>query len=245
MAIDNEVRQSFGPTISILVRAGTTVLTALRDFLNAYYLAHLAHGDQVYNNVLNGKRQHGHEFKNAEKFEEFNLIEKNARTGSFGLDKKDREFIAAECKRMNVNYCLAKRPKNFETLYDRKFNLGEDLSVKEQRMLDTFLRRSPIFDENGEPKVDQRGMPIMTYKLGKDGKPQIIEGEYILQISESDIPKWEHICRKMEARGRAKHPLKTRLQTMEVEAFKKRHKLEPDKEINRSRKRTKTREVER
>ncbi len=244
MAIDNEVRQSLGPTISIVVRAGTSVLTALRDFLNAYYLAHLAHGDQVYNNVLNGKRQYGKEFKSAEKFEEYNLIDKNSRTGSFGLDKKDRDFIASECKRMNANYSLSKRPKNFDELYDRKFNRGEELSDKDEKLLNTFLRREPVFDQKGNPMLDKNGIPFMNYKLGKDGKPQIIEGEYILRIAECDIPKWEYICRKLEARGRAKHPLKTRLQSLKVESLKRTQKA-PERDIEKTKQRTKTKGAER
>ncbi|WP_290148275.1 hypothetical protein [Dubosiella newyorkensis] len=224
MAIENEAKQAIGPTISIVVRTGTSVLAALRDFLNAYYLAHLSHGDKVYDNVVNSKRHYGKEFKSAEKFEEYNLLEKNARTGSFAMEKKDRDFIAEECKRMDVNYCLAKKPKNFDKLYDRKFNLGEELTKKEEQILDMFLRREPILDEKGQPVRDQRGIEKMAYKMGRDGKPQKIEGDYILQISESDIPKWEYICRKLEARGRAHQPLKTKLQNLKVAALRRQEK---------------------
>lgn len=220
MSIDNEVKHAAGSSITIAVQAGTSVVKALRDFLNAFYLAQLAHGDSVYYNVLHGKRHYGSQFKKESSLEELNLLSKDSRTMKIGIHDEDRKFIQRECKKMNVNYFLAKRPANLEQLYQEFVSEPGSVTGKDGELLDKFLLKEPRLDEHGNLVLNKRGLPIMDLKIGADRKPVLIDAEHLLAFAECDIPKWEYICRKLEARNRTHVPLKQKLQTLKINALR-------------------------
>ena len=60
----------------------------------------------------------------------------------------------------------------------------------------------------------------MDLKIGADRKPVLIDAEHLLAFAECDIPKWEYICRKLEARNRTHVPLKQKLQTLKINALR-------------------------
>lgn len=228
MSIDNELQQAIVPTVSIVVRTGCGLVKALRDFLDTYYLAQHTHGDKVYNNVKAGKRQYGHEWKNEDKFTKKAARDNNSTMEKRTFSKSDREFLKRQCKVMNMDYHLAKRPENLEQLYDAKYIKGQRLSPRDDDLLNAFIQQEPKIDDKGQMILGSGGKPIMQPIMDKNGRPSLLTGDYILTFAQTDAPKWEYVCRKLEARECGRMKLNDKLRHIKAKVqIKEKSKAEP------------------
>lgn len=66
--------------------------------------------------------------------------------------------------------------------------------------------------------------PIMD----KNGHPSLLTGDYILTFAQTDAPKWEYVCRKLEARECGRMKLNDKLRHIKAKVqTKEKSKAEP------------------
>lgn len=166
----------------ISIDATSNIARALRQCLTAVKYSFQEYGEDHYKNYL--KASKGHRFKNWIDFAHYTFDKKESDVTRLPVTKKDRDIIEKLTKRMGIDYCLMTRPSDLDSLIQRKFENGETLSDEEVKLVNSFVQR------------DDKGNVLMDPENPK--RPLVKDAEYVLVIAETDLPKWEIICRELE-----------------------------------------------
>lgn len=188
--MDAALQHSLNPCITLGIKASSQMVVVLRDFLDYWYLQmSQTPGSSKYSEFL--KTNKGAYFKDEMQFANvvFNLHQADIYREP--VSKEERTMLQKMCRKMGIDYSLAKRPSNLEALVAKKYVYNQDLSKHEEKLVNAFI----CLDKNGNPVFEMED---------KDGNrvPKIRDDEYLLTISEKDLPKWDYICTNLEAVGK-------------------------------------------
>ena len=188
--LDSTLQQGLTPCITLGIQIGSQVVVVLRNFLDYWYLQlSQTDGSEKYATFL--KESKGAYFKDELEFAAvaFDLHKSNIYREP--VSKEERLMLQKMCRKMGIDYCLAKRPGNLDELITKKYVLNQSLSPQEEKLVNAFL----CLDEKGNPifeTEDRNGHKI----------PKVRDDAYLLTIAEKDLPKWDLICTHLEAIGK-------------------------------------------
>lgn len=188
--LDGMIQQSITPCITLGIQAGSSLIVVLRDFLDYCYLkASQVNGEVKYGEFL--KDNKGSYFKDELEFANVTFDLHNSNLYREPVSKEERAMLQKMCKKLGIDYCLAKRPGNLEDLVSKKYVQHQPLSPEEEKIVNAFL----YLDASGKPVFETES---------KDGHriPKIRDDAYLLTIAEKDLPKWDLICTNLETTGK-------------------------------------------